>query len=29
MCVYYGMEILNRVGRSENVFMLKTDFIWG
>ena len=23
MCVYYCMEILNRVGRSENVFILK------
>ena len=29
MCVYYCMEKWNRVGRSENVFILLKVFIWG
>ena len=29
MCVNNCMEILNRVGRSENVFILTKVFIWG
>ena len=29
MCVYYCMEKLNRVGRSENVFILLKKIIWG